>query len=124
MGTWSLCPPSCVSASDSSSDDLELYDYLELFELLPFRRISVPFKVSHEENDPTHKQSGEQQKLEELEFNHIHTNDHINLIRKNASGEDNYEDAVFDNNECNTISEGEYILNMFVSYQFMEFPDI
>ena len=89
MTASSLCPTSCVSASDSFSDDTELSDYLELLQLMPFRRISVPFKVSHEENDPTDKLCGEQQKWEELEYNHIYTDDHINPMKKDVSGKNN-----------------------------------
>ena len=88
---------------DSSSDDSELYDYMELLQLMPFRRISVPYKVSHEEKDTMDKQCGEQQNLEKLELNHIYTNNHTKPIDKNASAGDINADDMLDN------SDGEYI---------------
>ena len=110
MTSSTLCPASCVTTSDSSSDDSELYDYLELLQLMPFRSISVPYKISHEENGPTQKQRGEQQKLEKLQYNHVYGDGHTDLTSKEASDRDSEEDTAFnDDNECNTISEGEYI---------------
>ena len=106
MTTSTLSDVVCLRF-DCSREDSELYDYLELLQLLPFRRISVLFKESHEESDDTDKQCGEQQKLEQLEFNQICTDTHINSMKKNASGENNYNDAVFDNNKCHTVNERE-----------------
>ena len=98
---------------------------MELLQLMPFRRISVPFKVSHDENGTMDKQCGEQQNLEKLELNHMYTNDHTKSMNKNASAGDIYADDMFDDNECNTISDGEYIwIGQSIIIQLTEYQDI
>ena len=96
-----ICPIPCTSRSDSSSDDLELDDYLELVRLMPFRRFSAPRTGSSDKSEQPHRRQK-------------YANGISTKRNSRASAAESPKDALLEYGDDETTAEGKLIIKYVI----------